>query len=1168
MKKYIYILLFISLFFVTQNLSAQLFINEYSCANTIQFADNNTKYEDWIEIYNDGNAAVSLQDYYLSDDITDKVKYKIPSGITIASKGFVRFWASGRNMITGGHYHTNFHLTQSKTNADWIVLSDANGNILDKVQIIRHQLGHSVGRKPNGGSTWGIFTSPTINASNTATQYTRYAAKPTASAPAGYYNTTFTLYLTTNEPNSKIYYTIDGKVPTISSKQYSAAAGIKIDSTKVIKAITVSNNATVLKSFTEINTYFYKVNHTMPVISIAGTNLDVLANGDNTIRPEGSFEFFNKDKKRTATSYGSYNSHGQDSWANDQRSLDFKSFDEMGYNYAIQEQLFTLSDRPEFQGIILRAAGDDNYPAAHHAGNAGSAHIRDAYVQNLAKQGNLKVDLRTAEKAIVYLNGKYWGVYDMRERADEHDYTKYYYDQDKYNLQYILTWGTTWAEYGGSQAITDWSNLRSFVMNKNMAVDSNFKYVTDRLDVYSLVDYVIVNSVSVCSDWLNYNTGWWRGLNKKGGHQKWGYTLWDNDATFGFYINYTGIPDTGSSAPVCNVENSGLSDPEGHIDLLLKLCQNKAFNQYYKSRYIDLANTVFSSKNMLSKLDSTINLLKPEMTMHAKRWFGTYNEWMTNANKLRNFVAKRCSLMNNGINSCYGFTGPYKTTFQVFPKGSADIQINSLRIDTFPFTGNYHGKVDVLIKAIPHKDYLFDYWVVRKDTIKPDTITWDAVLRIAGVDTIYSYFKKRTSVAQLNISEINYGNDVTRNSGTWFELTNYGNSDIDISHWKIKSGVKWKEHELSDNSIISAHSKWLFVSDSAKFHSLYGAKNNVVYLTFDLEANNEAIYIYDTINTQMLYVPFKSKQPWPIAANKAGRTLELLNDTLDASNPLSWRNGCIGGSPGDVYTACNEFVQVAEINYNSYPAANAGDWFELYNQHTDTIDLTGYTFRTDKFYNAYPVTGSLKIAPGKRAVICEDTVTFLKVYPHVTSLYMLAGLKLSNAGDQIKIYNSNDSIIYSVAYEDTLLFTQKADGFGYTLDYNYKGDDYSDGRNWSATCFGGSPGDSTGSCESGILFTEVNYKSALFNDAGDWFEIKNTSNTDYNIYGWNFSDSSAGGFTISQNYILKANSYLVLVADTVKFKTQYPNVTNYIGNLNFNLSSGGDKIRILNASNK
>ena len=51
----------------------------------------------------------------------------------------------------------------------------------------------------------------------------------------------------------------------------------------------------------------------------------------------------------------------------------------------------------------------------------------------------------------------------MREKVDDHDFTDYYYDQDKNNLQFLKTWGGTWSEYGGAQAQTDWDNLVNFI---------------------------------------------------------------------------------------------------------------------------------------------------------------------------------------------------------------------------------------------------------------------------------------------------------------------------------------------------------------------------------------------------------------------------------------------------------------------------------------------------------------------------------------------------------------------------------------------------------------------------------------------------------------------------------------------------------------------------------
>ena len=102
----------------------QVVINEYSAANLSQFADNNTKYEDWVELYNTSGSAVSIGGYYLSDDSTNNTKYQIPVGTTMAGNGFMRFWASGRNMSVGTHFHTNFKLTQTKSNKEDLVLSN------------------------------------------------------------------------------------------------------------------------------------------------------------------------------------------------------------------------------------------------------------------------------------------------------------------------------------------------------------------------------------------------------------------------------------------------------------------------------------------------------------------------------------------------------------------------------------------------------------------------------------------------------------------------------------------------------------------------------------------------------------------------------------------------------------------------------------------------------------------------------------------------------------------------------------------------------------------------------------------------------------------------------------------------------------------------------------
>jgi hypothetical protein len=694
-----------------------------------------------------GAAPANVGGFFLSDRTNKPMKWKIPAGAMVPANGFLRIWLSGRDTVVGGtlHYHAGFKLTQTKN--EHLVFSNQAGNIINDIEVAKIQVHQSYGRIADGDATWGVFKHPTPGSSNNARPwYQGFADRPDFDVEAGFYADSVKVSITTDEPNAEIHYTLDGSEPKLTSPLYTEP--IKVSETKVLKAVTFSMDTTIIRSFSEYATYFINVSHTLPVVSVGAFELLDLANGDNTLRPTGSIEYFGVDKARKARSYGELNSHGQDSWANDQRSLDWVSRDEFGYSSAIKEKLFSLSDRDEYQRIILRAAGDDNYPAAHHPQNAGSAHIRDAYVQNMAKKANLNLDVRIGEKAIVFLNGLYWGVYDLREIPDDHDYTDYYYGQGKYDIQFVLTWGNTWAEYGGQKALTDWALLSAYINTKNMADSTNFKYVDDRYDWRSLIDYVLVNSFSVCSDWLNYNTGWWRGLNPEGGHQKWGYILWDNDATYGHYINYTNIPDTGPTALPCNPETltNTQSDPKGHIKILKRLMQNPFVKQYYISRQADLINTAYSCENMLAELDSIVAVLTPEMEQHAARWDGTMSEWQANVAQLRNFINTRCKAMDEGIIECYDLEGPYTLTVDVDPPGQGKVKLNTMVIDQYPWTGIYFGGMDNKLEAIPDPNATlpFQSWTSSGGSIF-STKMLDKV-QLTASDTIIAHFSLATKV--------------------------------------------------------------------------------------------------------------------------------------------------------------------------------------------------------------------------------------------------------------------------------------------------------------------------------------------------------------------------------------------------------------------------------------
>ena len=683
--------------------NSQVIINEFSCSNTSTILDNFNDNEDWIELHNTSGSPFDLTGYYLSDKASNLTKWQIPSG-TVPANGYMVVMCSGRNTVQGGELHPNFNLKQ--TQGEWIILTNNLGNVVDSLKIVHlTKENHSVGRETDAAPDWKLFTTPTPGAPNVGAQEF-YTAKPVMDLAPGFYVGAQTVTITCPDATATIRYTLDGSTPNGGSPVYSAP--LNISSTTVVRAAAIGVNQ---PSFIETNTYFIDVTHPVSVVSVCSNDIyNLIANGNqfggNDV--QGSFELFEEDGTFIDEGEGDFNEHGNDSWAYPQRGFDFIMRDQFGYNDDIDHQIFPEKGRQDFQRLILKPGASDNYPF-----ESGGAHIRDAFIHTLSDRSQLILDERTWRPCVVYLNGEYWGVYEIREKADDHDYTDHYYDQDKFNLHYLKTWGGTWEEYttAPGAAQQEWNDLRAFIMANNMAPGPDFDYVKNKLKWKSLADYFMINSYTVNQDWLNWNTAWWHGLDPAGSKLKWRYVLWDLDATFGHYINYTGIPDPTANADPCNAEDLPNPGGQGHTDILSKLiAENPEVEQYYITRYVDLVNTYFGCDYMNYLLDSMINEIAPEMPAHVAKWGGSVAGWQSNVQDLRDFIDQRCLALEQGLVDCYSLTGPFDVTFDVNPVNSGQIEVNSIFAPSYPWATQYFGGIETLTKAHPEPGFMFDHW--------------------------------------------------------------------------------------------------------------------------------------------------------------------------------------------------------------------------------------------------------------------------------------------------------------------------------------------------------------------------------------------------------------------------------------------------------------------------
>jgi len=734
-NKFIVITIALTLFFYKH--SAQVVINEYSASNLTSFTDNFGSTEDWIELYNTSATPLNLAGYRLSDKASNLGKWTF-GNVTINGNSYLRIWASGRGINTGANLHTNFNLKQC--NNDKIIFSNPSLTVIDSLTMIRTQVGHSRGRTTNGAPTFSLFIAPTPNASNnTATPYLGYAPTPTLSVGAGFYGTAQNVSLQNFGPTVSIRYTINGSTPTAASTLYGAP--IAVPTTMVVRARSFSTNPLILPSFIESNTYFINVAHSVNVMSVFADNIANLMSG-SVVVPQTGLEYFDEQGVFKTEGFGQTNKHGNDSWAYAQRGIDFIARDEFGYSDVLKHQVFNNKSRNKFQRIIIKAAANDNYPFTGNSTPAslGGAHIRDSYVHTVSQKAKLHLDERTWAPGILYVNGQYWGVYDFREKVDDQDFTDHYYNTKRDSLQFLQTWGGTWSAYGGPQAQTDWNTLKNYITSNSMVNTANYNFVESQFDTKSLADYVILNSYVVSMDWLNWNTAWWRGINYNCSKKKWRYTLWDCDATFHHYINYTSIPNTNANADPCDPQSLNNPGGQGHIPILNALMTNPDFKQYYVMRYFDLLNSGLSCTRMVQILDSMTLKIAPEMPRQITKWGGNMAQWQQNVLDLRNFILQRCDSVLNGFNNCYNVTGPHKVVIKVMPANSGLVTFNSLTLTAFPWTGNYPGTLPNLAKAIPNPNYCFTHWSSNTSAITPNTSATSVSITLNAADTIIAHF--------------------------------------------------------------------------------------------------------------------------------------------------------------------------------------------------------------------------------------------------------------------------------------------------------------------------------------------------------------------------------------------------------------------------------------------
>ena len=610
--------------------------------------------------------------------------------------------------------HTDYELNAGGCT---LTLLNAQGVISDQQTIGPMMLNHSRGRQPDGTANWCLFDAPTPDTVNfSAGCYSGYGESPVISLASGFYTGAQVTGISTTMPGV-IHWTNDGTDPTLFSAAYSG--NITLNNTQSIRARLYPSNASLLPGPSSAASYFINENVTLPVVSLTTDPVNlfdpvygiyVLGNNvvDQTItgipfndanfwqgweRP-ADVSFFDKDKVLQVQQPVSIKIQGNWSKMFPQRGFTV-DFNENYGGQVINYQLFPGKLSTTYHNFNLRNSGSD----------WNECFMRDRLIQKTV-QGHTDVEMMDGFSCVLFINGMYWGVYELREKQDKHYLANNSFCDDD-NVDFL--------EFDGS--IIEGDNASFFKMvnyigTSDMTLQTSYDSACAMFDVENFCDYFITETYVGNLDWLGTYTNNIKFWKPHTGPGKWRYILWDTDISL--------RSDTLNQLAM--VMNPPTSNP--HSIMLSAMLTNDSFRVYFINRYADLMNTAFYNMNMIARTESFYYEMLPEMPRQFALWGtgvspfaplvvqGPMNVpmWRANIDELEYIEFVRPYYVRNQVQAQFAMTSQVYVTLKTEPAGAGTIHLNTITPDSLPWTGVYFNGNPITMTAIAAPGFRFSHW--------------------------------------------------------------------------------------------------------------------------------------------------------------------------------------------------------------------------------------------------------------------------------------------------------------------------------------------------------------------------------------------------------------------------------------------------------------------------
>ena len=791
-------------------------ITEVVSSNASTLADQDGDQPDWIELHNPTHEPIDLEGYHLSDDEDDPARWTFPAVVLEPDSHLVVFASGKDRRDASGELHTDFRLAQGDEPV--LLVEPDGGTVADRIEAVDIPRNASFGRPPAQLARTCYFAFPSPGSPNTDECFddTDLGA-PTLSQATGFYDEPFDLEITAPNPDATIYYTLDGSYPdpdtnpdntlvydgplrivdrspepntismiptTVPEHREFVAPDHEIPKGTAIRGRT-------RHSATSVATYFvgdvpshgdlavvaltidpdYLFDHDIG-IHVGGRKyeewaasdaydpdarwLDVEANylwrgrewerpARDELRNAVSLEFCQTRRSCDYQQQVGVRTHGGASRTFPNKSL--RLYARADYAAETFDYDFWGDGTTEHSRLILRNSGND----------WNILRFADAFLQSLMT--DFVSETQAARPTVVYVNGEYWGIHNIRERQDEHFLRALYgLDPDDIEMLDNSTHPTNERRradppegdfYRASPSSPDlyeaWMGFVVVAADAEAGSDSFLDLIEESIDVDSFNDFIIGHVFTAVIDWGQNNSRWWRTAGESvDSHSpkadgRWRFMIADLDS----WGQEGGELDSfsGRLAP-----GQAVTDHDGLATLFNSMMENETLRSRFIGRFTDNLNTSFNPTRTVPELRRWEDAYAADIPTHGERWSTrSLESWQNRVDRLATFLETRPDIQREHLRERFDL-GEDRSVQVEFEPTDAIIQLNSFDLGNWVedadsavrpavWEGIYFDGQTLTLAAIPIGGSGFSHWLINDETRLDDpdidvTVSGDLHVRL------------------------------------------------------------------------------------------------------------------------------------------------------------------------------------------------------------------------------------------------------------------------------------------------------------------------------------------------------------------------------------------------------------------------------------------------------